>query len=75
MRRLVDIWKSYAERTRAADGTGLAARIETRSPLCPGRAGAPATLESVSRSLAGRSFYSSAEAVQHLVLWVALLGA
>ena len=32
------------------------------------------TLESLSRSLAGRSFYSSAEAVQHLVLWVALLG-
>ena len=75
MRRLTDIWKSYAERTRAADGTSLAARIEdSLAAVALVALALLPTLESLSRSLAGRSFYSSAEAVQHLVLWVALLG-
>lgn len=75
MKRLTDIWKSYAERTRAGDGSGLPARIENTlaSVAIVALAFLP-TVESVLRSLAGRSFYSSADWVQHLVLWVAMLG-
>ncbi len=75
MRRLADIWKSYAERTREAEGSGVFARLENwlASAALVALALLP-TIESVSRSLAARSVYSSADWVQHLVLWLALLG-
>jgi C4-dicarboxylate transporter, DctM subunit len=73
MKRLSDTFKSYAG--QAADALGIGGRVENAVGLAAVAALAlMPTIESVLRSLAGHSFYSSAEWVQHLVLWVAMVG-
>ncbi len=75
MKQPADISKSSAEPAPAAEGRRIVRRLENAAAsLALAALALLPALEALSRSVAGRSLYSASDWVQHLVLWVALLG-